>query len=234
LKKLFTFAVLAASSSMAFANNQISDLGHGAYSAKYVEIHFSAPDNRLGYCDVQMREASYPNTVWARSSSRNEPGSPFDKRQWADFNVPYDFQGQTKQIKITCDTQTGSVTKIHNLPAPPTIEFTIAGKYDGTEGYDITGGAYVEGYATGTYCVAQPARSLVGVELFKQDLGNKGGYYSSYIQLNDYLADADFYHGYAQARVECFGKGGSTVKMLEIRKGNNQDLEVEQQTIYWN
>lgn len=232
MKKLITLALLSSTAPFAaMADNQIGELFYSKYDSSVLEVHFNTPDNRTGVCNVQVREASYPNTVWLREESRNEPGSPSSARQWADFSVPRVIRPEAKQIRVTCPTTQGTVQKIVNLPAPPKITFTVNGVKNADGTYSIEGGAYVEGNATGTYCTALHTGAIVDRPLFTADLGAVGGYYATYINVSDKVDS--LYHGYGQARFECKGQGGTTLEMLEFYDNGEQGLEFSQSTLTW-
>lgn len=231
MKKLISLAVLAATSSSVFANNEISDVFHTKFATEYIEVHFRTPENRIGDCLVKLRQDVYPNTDWLWEQSRNEPGSPSSARQWADFNIPWELRKNAKQIHISCPTQTGEVTYTKRLPAPPKTIYTLEGVAHDDGGVTISGGLYVEGNASGTFCQSVNTNALVGHEMFKQDLSSKGGFYSAHIALNDTVDS--LYHGYGNTRIECTGEGGTTVDLIEFRTGANGTVEIEQNTITW-
>lgn len=235
MKKLVSSTLLCTAIAASFstvANNQVSEVFTSKYDAEFIEVHFSTPEKRTGDCLVSLRDANYPNTTWGQEMSRNLPGSPFSARQWATFNVPMEARQYAKQAHFVCPTSEGDVTYTQQiLPAPPKMTFTLKSESDQNGGFDITGGVYVEGNASGTWCEAVEPRPLHGHKLFAQQLGSKGGYYSTHIQVSDYIPS--LYHGYAQAQFECHSQGGSTVELVEFMINNNGELDVSQQTLYW-
>lgn len=234
MKKLLTLALCAtgvATSPLALASNQISALSYTKFNSAAIEVHFDTPDNATDVCSVQLRQASYPNTVWLTQDSRNEAGSPSSNRQWVDFEVPRTIRGNTKQIRVVCPTANGAVQKVVRLPAPPTVTFTLTGVKNSDYTVTVKGGAYVEGNAKGTYCTALHTNAIVDRPLFTDDLGAVGGYYSSFIQVED-TVDM-LHHGYGQARFECVGEGGTTLEMLEMRDEGEQGISFSQSTLTW-
>lgn len=232
MKKLLALAIIAATSPSAFASNQITDVITNRFNASYIEAHFLIPDNSAGRCNVQVREMSYPNTVLFEEESRNEPGSPSDLRQWADFEVPFPYRNQEKQVRITCPTASGDVVHTRNLPAPPKITFDLKGVSNADGSVDISGGMFVEGRASGTYCRSISTSAVVGHELFTQTLLDTAGFYSSYINVAEHVPYGLIYNT-GLARFECHGEGGTTVELLEFSANLNDELVFTQQTTNW-
>lgn len=229
MKKLLTLAVLATTTTSAFASNEISEIFHSKYNAKSVEVRFFAPDGHNDTCLAQLREVNYPNTVrYERPTSYIQ--GPNAAHQWAYFDIPGDLYGKAKQVRIACDTDQGTVQKTKNLPAPPKATFTLQGSKLADGSFDISGGVYVEGYGQDTRCYSTEPRSLiVGHTLFAEQLYKQGTFGSAYVSVS--ANDINLFEGYGHASFKCQGVGGLVEYMLEFRDNSKGGLVFTQQVI---
>ena len=237
MKKSLIAIALAATANIAFADNQISDVRFSKYSASQLEVFFTRPDNwnGQGSCQVQIREANYPYTIYTAEESRNlHAGAPVDlsKNQYADFSVPHAYRGEQKQVRVLCDTANGQVQSISTIAAPPTVKVTLQGTETVDGVFNVTGGIYVEGHANGTFCQsADQQNALHGQYLFTDELNSTGGYWANFYNVQETVEN--LYYGYTQTVFECSSEGGTTVTLVELREGANQTLEVTSEAIYY-
>lgn len=231
MKKLLTLAVLAATSSSAFASDNITGVAHSNQNAAYVEVHFNLPTSTTGDCKVEFSKAPNTHTPLTAVRSTVTPLYPGNDRHWAEFHIPHEHRAAAKQLKILCPHEQGTAQHVVNLVAPPSMKFTVDAVASETGGYDISGGVFIEGYAAGTRCHAIEVSGIVDHKLFEAQLGNQIGYHSTHIPLSAHVSG--LYHGYGHAKFECSGKGGNTLEMLEFYDDRKGGLTFEQTSLNW-
>lgn len=237
MKKSLIALALATAASSSMASDQITDVRFSKYSASQLEVFFTRPANwnGQGSCQVQIREASYPNTIYTAQQSTNlHAGAPVDlsENQYANFSVPSTYRGIKKQVRILCDTANGQVQSTSTIPAPPTVNVNLQAAETSADVYNVTGGIYVEGNAAGTSCrTADEQSSLHGKFLFTDEFGSASNYWANHYSVQENLSG--FYYGYAQTQFECSSEGGTTVMLVEFQQGVNNELEISSEAIYY-